>query len=82
MARKRTPPSHDTNIAAAGEKLPLTKQQAASVLATQRAAGEARQQADLVLRGVLDAAGIDGAEVTGGELAIAEPFLTIKRKAE
>lgn len=81
MARNRKPPSRDANAAAEPEKLLLTKQQAASVLASQQAASLAREQANTVLRGVLDAAGIDNADVTGGELAIDKPFLTIKRKA-
>lgn len=77
-ANAHVPP--EAKAASEGERIKLTAQQAASVLASQQAASAAREQANLVLRGVLDAAGIDQAEVIGGNVADAEPYLTIRRK--
>lgn len=62
------------------ERLPLTKQQAASVANSQAALQVARDAANAVFRAILDAAGIDDAEIVGGKVGGEAPHLLIRRK--
>lgn len=62
------------------ERLPLTKRQAASVANSQAALQVSRDAANAVFRAILDAAGIDDAEIAGGNVDPKDPHLMLRRK--